>query len=149
MPENTVGSIMTNSASVRTDSPYLLQDVRDVVADVLGEFVQEPGQSLRSIAKDLAKEVVKGATLGAFQGLLEAVTSLVRSGGAAVLDYAIGILRRIEQLLLQVLEAMSKLVRRPPGRYIDEATPAEVDEDGDRDSEGDIKPTGRERMGRS
>ncbi len=146
---------MTSSTSVRTDSPYLLRDIEDVVADVLGEFVQEPNQSLRSIVKTVVKEAVKGATLGAFQGLLEAVTSLLRSGGVAVVDYVISILQRIQQLLLQALEAMRRLVRRLSGRYIDEATSAEVDEVdevdevGDHDSKGDMAPAGRERIGRS
>lgn len=140
---------MTSSTSVRSDSPYLLQDIQDVLADVLGEFVQEPGRSLRSIVTTVVKEAVIGATIGAFQGLLEGVTSLLRSAGAAVLDNVISMLQRIQQLLLQALEAIRQLVRRLSGRYVDEATSAEIDEVGDPDSEGDMEPAARARIGRS
>ncbi|HEX2073976.1 MAG TPA: hypothetical protein VHF92_09340 [Geodermatophilus sp.] len=140
---------MTSSTSVRSDSPYLLQDIQDVLADVLGEFVQEPGRSLRSIVTTVVKEAVIGATIGAFQGLLEGVTSLLRSAGAAVLDHAISLLQRIQRLLLQALEAIRQLVRRLSGRYVDEATSAEIDEVGDPDSEGDMEPAARARIGRS
>lgn len=138
--------------------PYVVEDVKAVVADVLSEYVQEREErdlSLKSIVKAFIKEAVKGAVLGALQGLVEAVVSLAKSCGLAVRDFIERIWQWITQLLLQALRALKRLARelqeRSGGKHASAAPAAEgaPDERDDFADEDNREPARRDTVGNS
>jgi ABC-type transporter Mla subunit MlaD len=140
---------VTSSTRTQNNRPDVLEDIQEVLADVLSEFTRNPDQTVQSMAKTLAKDVAKGAALGALQGFVDAVISLLRNAGEAVLEYLDSIVQRLKQLLLQAIEEITRYARRLQDPSGEKVVTGEVDEDDDHDSLDDREPAGPERLASS
>lgn len=140
---------MTSSTRTQTNRPDVLEDIQDVLADVLSEFTRDPDQTVQSMAKTLAKDVAKGAAVGALQGFVDAVISLLRTAGEAVLEYLDSIVQRLKQLLLQAIEEITGYARRLQDPSGEKVATGGGDEDDDHDSLDDREPAGAERLASS
>jgi hypothetical protein len=140
---------VTSTTRTQISRPDVLEDIQDVLADVLSEFTRDPDQTVQSMAKTLAKDVAKGAALGALQGFVDAVISLLRNAGEAVLEYLDSIVQRLKQLLLQAIEEITRYARRLQDPSGEKVATGEFDEDDDHDSLDDREPAEPERLASS